>query len=131
MMKQILLVVMAVSSFAFANSAVANVNFKSPSGNIACTGYHNGDGVDCVIYQTNANGLCGGRAVQLGIWGVVDDMSCNVNVRQWKSKNYQTLQYGKTIKGKDWRCTSKQSGMTCTTNAGFSMHLSRASQHTF
>lgn len=117
-------------------------NFKSPTGNIVCQGDgitaddQPNRGVSCYIFDHNTTPktqdekdcdldwttgytvLAQGRGKYTGV--------CHGDIF-WQM-NAPTLNYGQTIKGKGWQCTSKKTGMTCTNQTGGGFLMNKSTQ---
>lgn len=118
-------------------------NFRSPTGNIVCQGDgvtsedYPAKGVRCFVFEhTNTikatqrekdcdldwtagfTILAKGRGKYEGV--------CHGDVF-WKM-DAPALNYGQTIKGNGWQCTSQQTGMTCTNHLGGGFFVSKSAQ---
>lgn len=121
-------------------------NFKSPSGNIVCMGDSIDDedvspkyksGVSCYIFKRTNNfkltqdekdcGLDWTDGYSVFKTGKAEyDGACHGDIF-WNMQS-PVLQYGQTIKGNGWQCTSLTTGMKCTNTKGSGFQIGKTAQ---
>lgn len=134
MKKLILTISLAISSFS--GSALANsIEFNSPSGNILCGGNQNQ--ISCFITErTGKSPLSRPKSCEYD-WGQKFNLRGNGRVTMpcysdfEFNSNAPTLQYGQTVRGKNWQCTSTQNGMRCENSSKRGFQLNRQQQIVF
>lgn len=134
MKKLILAVSLAITSFS--GSALANsIEFNSPSGNILCGGNQNQ--ISCFITESTGKPPLSRPKDCPVDWGQKFDLRGKGKASMPCFGDFEfnpeapVLQYGQTIRGKSWQCTSTQSGMRCENSSKRGFQLNRQQQILF
>ena len=133
--------ILTLFALMFATPALADefTFFQSPTGNIGCMAIVGGeyDEVRCDLRDLTASFTSPPAECDLD-WG--DSFSIGVNDRKGSlvchgdtvfDQNAAVLDYGLTASFGPFTCTSAQTGMTCTNEAGHGFSVARARQSVF
>lgn len=138
-MKKSLLMTVTLPVFALIGTQ-AHADFQSPSGNVVCsTSVENNPngGVTCDVREmTNRPIKPQPRDCDFD-WGQRFGVDRTGKAQMYCYSDYPydmhptVLNYGQTLKGKTYECTSQTTGMTCKNNSGHGFTLSKGSQRLF
>ena len=119
----------------------AEVYFKTPSGNVICGGdmAHSTSGVTCDIRERASD-----KPIKpMPDWCPLDwggrftlnrkkaELECYSDYPYIHPDEMMVLNYGQTVRGNGWSCTSQKSGLTCKNTRGRGFFLSRKRQRIF
>lgn len=110
--------------------AVADTLFQIPSGNIFCQG--SATGVTCLIgnAEKTVNASCGkADTFKITKNSLKTGLVCGGDAGY--DDEFKSLNYGKSISGNGWQCTSQSSGLVCKNNKNHGFSLNRNQQRTF
>lgn len=121
-------------------SISSHADFQTPSENIVCSTraeVNENGGVTCLIRDINSKPIISRPKDCDGDWGNMFYVSATGKTKLACYSDHPfdqyplTLNYGDTIKGKTYQCTSQKTGMTCMNKELHGFTLSKDSQNIF
>lgn len=138
-MKKLIFLPLILSIFALGGLS-AHADFQTPSENVVCSTraeVNEKGGVTCLIRDINNKHIKPRPRDCDGDWGNMFFVSATGKPQMACYSDYPfdfhplTLNYGDTIKGKTYQCTSQKTGMTCMNKEQHGFTLSKESQKLF